>query len=50
MAEYRVMHIGNTYQIQKKCYKHWDTVGECQTLESAKLMVSDLRGGKLQDA
>lgn len=45
MPEYRVMHIGMAYQIQQKNRKGWETVGEFDDINSAKMMVRELRGG-----
>lgn len=46
MSEYRVMHINGAYQIQKKYYGKWETIGEFDDVESAKKMVRDLRKDK----
>lgn len=46
MSEYRVMHIEGAYQIQRKYYGKWETIGEFDDINSAKKMVKDLRGGK----
>jgi hypothetical protein len=41
------MHIGECYQIQKKHYGKWETVGEFDDVESARKMVNDFRKGGL---
>lgn len=46
MSEYRVMQVGNAYQIQKQRYGKWETVGEFDNIESAKKMVRSLRKGE----
>jgi hypothetical protein len=50
MGEYRVMHIGESYQIQEKEGKDWVMVGEFDDVNAAKRMVRDLRGGKIETA
>lgn len=50
MGEYRVMHIGEAYQIQEKEGKDWVCVGEFDDVNAAKKMVRDLRGGKIETA
>lgn len=49
MSEYRVMHDNGCYQIQKKYYGKWETIGEFDDVESARKMVNDLRKGSLCD-
>lgn len=46
MGEYRVMHIGAIYQIQEKTKTGWEAVEDFANINSAKKMVSELRGGK----
>lgn len=41
--EYRVMKLGNSFQIQQQDGDKWETVGEFDNLDSAKEMVRDLR-------
>ena len=48
MGEYRVMHIGEAYQIQEKEGKDWITVGEFDDIKAAKRMIKDLRGGSIE--
>lgn len=47
MSEYRVMRVGEAYQIQKEHYGKWETVGEYENLEAARKMVRDLRKGEI---
>jgi hypothetical protein len=47
MSEYRVMQVGDAYQIQKKMYGKWEFVGEYDNLNAAKKMVRDLRKGDI---
>ena len=47
MSEYRVMHVGDSYQIQKQYYGKWETIGEFDDVETAKKMVKDFREGGL---
>lgn len=47
MSEYRVMRVNNAYQIQKKMYGKWESVGEFEELEAAKKMVTSLRKGDI---
>lgn len=49
MSEYRVMHIGNVYQIQRLYYGKWEEIGEFDDIDAAKKMVGDLRKGSLCD-
>lgn len=44
MSEYRVMHIGEAFQIQEKTGRSWQTIGEFDDVNSAKKMVRELRG------
>lgn len=46
MGEYRVMRLGEVYEIQQKSGKGWESVGEFDNINSAKKMVRELRGGK----
>ena len=46
MSDYRVMHIEGAYQIQRKYYGKWETIGEFDDINSAKKMVNDLRKDK----
>lgn len=41
--EYRVMKLGDSFQIQQQNGDKWETVGEFDNLDSAKEMVRDLR-------
>lgn len=41
------MHQGMAYQIQRKYYGKWETIGEFDDVEAAKKMVKDLRGGEV---
>ena len=47
MSEYRVMRTGDAYQVQRKYYGKWETLGEFDDVKAAKKMVSDLREGRL---
>jgi len=44
MGEYRVMNLNGAYQIQQKTRKGWEDVGEFDNINSAKMMVRELRG------
>lgn len=50
MGEYRVMRVGEAYQIQVKSMGEWESVGEFDNINSAKKMVRELRGnnGKIK--
>lgn len=48
MSEYRVMHDGQAYQIQKRYYGKWETIGEFDDVEAARKMVNDLREGNIR--
>ena len=48
MSEYRVMQVGDAYQIQKQMYGKWELVGEYDNLNAAKKMVRDLRKGEIR--
>ena len=43
MSEYRVMHLDGAYQIQRKYYGKWETIGEFDDIDNAREMVRDLR-------
>jgi hypothetical protein len=45
MPEYRVMHLNEAYQIQQKTRKGWEEIGEFDNLNSAKMMLRELKGG-----
>jgi hypothetical protein len=45
MPEYRVMHLNGAYQIQQKTRKGWEEIGEFENLNSAKMMLRELKGG-----
>ena len=46
MGEYRVMNLNGAYQIQQKTRKGWEDIGEFDNINSAKMMVRELRGEK----
>ena len=48
MSEYRVMHDGQAYQIQRQYYGKWETIGEFDDVEAARKMVNDLREGNIR--
>ena len=50
MREYRVMHLGDAYEIQQKMGKEtWEKIGEFDDVEAARKMVQDLRKGSICD-